>query len=832
MPDNSHLSTPVRVQRALLGLVVVLVLVAAGFHELLRHPADLLVGFQRRGYNDVTDSILAQRSVPALPGIAGEIPGWNPYALIGVNWVGNPQTAWLYPPNWLYAVLPPEQTLSWLLLLHQLIAAAGVWTLLRFHNRSPLAAAFGGIAYGLAPYLIANIGEGHYNPICSTAWFPWLWLVFERWRAGRAGQWLWIAGLIALCFFCGHQQETFYFVLLMTVAVVIDCVGDLRANRTPAALSRLAIWTGTGLITLGLVAKDLLPIVVYTRNAVRATGLSATDAGRGGIPLYNALQLFAPWAWGNPETYAVPGYPHGNYLWENFTYFGVPVIGLAMLALAHAKSCATTRRWGWIVAVALLFGLGGNTPFYAIVHTVVPGVSFFRAPCRALFIASLGIAILSGLGVDRLLAPLARRPRGMLFATTGSLAVLALIAAIVLQVTRGNSAGPTSTDLFSAVTHSAAPLFWLAAVSLAFAGFAFARSARTRIALVAILFLLTSFELIQTSTRLLATIDGQSIRRTSPAIEFLAKQTGQHRIMARQVLLSDREAWSNGLFKLQGYEPVPSLPVAESFFAASRLDNPLESIGGFHQLDLRTWRLNVLDLLGVRYILLQLNQPRSELLGWKLAWSGRMPAQFQQRGPTSPDLPSPDLPVAIYENPNVLPRAFVLGQTTVVPKGTRPADIVREANPRDAVILSRDLLPLGPRQAFAPATITAYRGSHVTITAHLDAPGYLVLTDAHAPGWSARLDSAPNRPQLPVQSVYCGLRGIPLPKGDHTVTLAYQPPGLMVGSVLSLITAAIAVLIWSLAPHFARRNATAGFENATTQSERRQTSSQLEPVQT
>lgn len=801
--------------RTAAGLVAALLVVAAGFHELCRHPGDLLVGFQRRGYNDVTDSILAQRSVPALPGVAGDLPGWNPYALIGVTWIGNPQTAWLYPINWLYALFPTESTIGWVFLLHQLIAAAGAWTLLRSYGRSQTAAAFAAVAYGLAPYLIANIGEGHYNPICSTAWFPWLWLVFERWRAGRPGQWLWIAGLIALCFFCGHQQETFYFVLLMSVAVAIDAIADFRANQSSTAIHRLVAWTGTGLITLGLVAKDLLPIAVYTRNAVRATGLSATDAGRGGIPWHNLLQLVAPWSWGNPETYAVPGYGANNFLWENFSYFGVAVVPLALLGFAVRMTDSPSRRWGWIVAVTFLFGLGGNTPFYALVHQLIPGISFFRAPCRALFIASLGLAVLAGFGIDVLLTPLSRRTRGALASMAGSIAILALCGGTAITLAHNLAEATAARDLWSAVTRSPGPLFWLAAIGFVFAGFALVRTPRARFGLIAILGLLTAGELVETSSRLLATVNGSSIRRVSSATEFLAQTAGPNRIMARQVLLSDREAWANGLFKLQAYEPVPSLPVAETFSAAMPIGNPLDSIGGFHQLDLRQWRPNVLNLLGVRYLMLQLQQPRADLLGWKLVWTGRIPPQFVQRGVIESDSAGQELPVAIYENPNSLPRAFVLGQTTVVVRGQRAADLVAKSNPRDSVIVPRDLLPPGPRQSFAPATITEYRGSHVTLKAHLDAPGYLVLSDANAPGWTARLTSAPSAPELPIQSVYTGLRGVPLPAGNHTVTMSYQPPGLVMGSVLSMLTGLVAIGAWVIERRLIRRRTMPSSDHAT-----------------
>lgn len=52
-------------------------------------------------------------------------------------------------------------------------------------------------------------------------------------------------------------------------------------------------------------------------------------------------------------------------------------------------------------------------------------------------------------------------------------------------------------------------------------------------------------------------------------------------------------------------------------------------------------------------------------------------------------------------------------------------------------------------------------------------PAFVVIADAWAPGWSARVDERP----VPLRRVNAVLRGVAVPAGEHALELRYRPPG-------------------------------------------------------
>jgi hypothetical protein len=401
-------------------------------------------------------------------------------------------------------------------------------------------------------------------------------------------------------------------------------------------------------------------------------------------------------------------------------------------------------------------------------------------------LTTLAVSVLAAYGVDRLREPLGRWWRGGLLAFGVPMALACFAAALL--VTGGISEPErlgTLGESRAIRRLAASPVDWvvpglaLGALSLALLGRGGRRAA------LGMATMLVAVEAIACAHTLTATIDGASLRVDSPLLATLKERAGPDRVMARQVVLSDREAWGAGVFKLQAYEPVPTGATAALFYGASRNKLPLDDMGGFGQLDLRQWNRNVLDLLGVRLCVLQVREPREDLLGWKLIGKGRIPSQFTLRGVESKGT----IPVAIYENPTVLPRAFLLGETRVLGPQEDALTALRDLDPRRAVLMERDPLPAGPRQAFTPATIREYHPHRVVVEAHPSQPALLVLTDAWHPGWRATVDGQP----AAILRVNLGLRGVALTPGRHQVAFDFVPPGLVTGSLASLATAVVIV---------------------------------------
>ena len=94
-------------------------------------------------------------------------------------------------------------------------------------------------------------------------------------------------------------------------------------------------------------------------------------------------------------------------------------------------------------------------------------------------------------------------------------------------------------------------------------------------------------------------------------------------------------------------------------------------------------------------------------------------------------------------------------------------------------------------QGLSGVTMVTYEPQRIELHVNLGAPGYLVLTDTHYPGWIAEVDGQP----AAIQRADLYFRAIPMQPGAHRVTLQFQPTSIRLGLAIS----AVGWLIWALA---------------------------------
>jgi uncharacterized membrane protein YfhO len=80
----------------------------------------------------------------------------------------------------------------------------------------------------------------------------------------------------------------------------------------------------------------------------------------------------------------------------------------------------------------------------------------------------------------------------------------------------------------------------------------------------------------------------------------------------------------------------------------------------------------------------------------------------------------------------------------------------------------------------------------VVVEAALDHPGYLVLTDAHYPGWQATVDGE----RVPICRADLLFRAVALEPGEHRVVFTFQPPVQRLGAAVSAMGLAVLVIVW------------------------------------
>lgn len=165
--------------------------------------------------------------------------------------------------------------------------------------------------------------------------------------------------------------------------------------------------------------------------------------------------------------------------------------------------------------------------------------------------------------------------------------------------------------------------------------------------------------------------------------------------------------------------------------------------------------------------------------------------------------------VKIYENLDVLPRAFVVPRARVVASDQRALRGMQEPafDPVSELIVHADDPPcrtqdLGwtmssdsavgsDRAGSVDVTITEYLAERVVVEVELDEPGYLVLTDAWHPGWRGIVDGE----RVPVCRADLLFRTIALEPGEHQIVFVFRPVSLAVGGGMSAISLALLVLV-------------------------------------
>ena len=250
--------------------------------------------------------------------------------------------------------------------------------------------------------------EGHYPHVWAAAWYPWAFWAFGQARRGHPRGLVVLPVVLALTFFAGHPQEWLLLVLALAAWGLADAWAIWRRRGARRAVSRLMAFGAAAALSLGLCAIDLAP-----QLAARPWLLRDHDArARVSIPrryhleALNTFQLLSPQALGGPADY----FGSDNY-WETLLSIGLIPLLLATVAVLEHPDRKLVRGWLALVGVAFWWACGRHLLLYSAAYLVLPGMSGFRAPARALFLANLGAAVLAGLGSADALGSIQRLPR-------------------------------------------------------------------------------------------------------------------------------------------------------------------------------------------------------------------------------------------------------------------------------------------------------------------------------------------------------------------------------------------------------------------------------------
>ncbi len=144
--------------------------------------------------------------------------------------------------------------------------------------------------------------------------------------------------------------------------------------------------------------------------------------------------------------------------------------------------------------------------------------------------------------------------------------------------------------------------------------------------------------------------------------------------------------------------------------------------------------------------------------------------------------------IKIYQNPQVLPRAFTVGRVHIPKSEEETLKLLNspDFDPKNTVYLSEvpNIDNLGPEAPEDVVVMEAYENRSVRIRTKNRSNRILVLSDTWHSGWTATIDGQP----VPILKANAFFRAVALPSGEHIVEFRYRSVATEIGGWISLIS--------------------------------------------
>jgi hypothetical protein len=677
----------------------------------------------------------------------GNLALWNPHIFSGAPYLGGMQGAQLYPPNWIFLILPLPVAINWSIALHVFAVAAFMFLWMKQRGLTASASFLAGTLVMFSGAFFGHIFAGHLPQLCTMSWAPLIFCSIDGLLRTRQVTCL-LAGMfgVAMQVLAGFPQYLLYTAIIAALYTILRLLSDWSWR---IALAFVGIYFGGAL----LASVQLLPAIQTTHETTRGLRLPFNFAAMVAFPPENFVTLLAPNVFGE-----IAKYWGRWYLWETSLFIGVSGVVLSVYA---AIRCDLRIKLPplIIILVSLLLALGVYTPLFHFLYVWVPGFDRFRSVSKFIFPASLFIILLAATGFDELL-------RGK---TVGKAFVAAVFAgAVVLGLVAWWAGSTTSwpalmnaarvtgesylfpqlysdTEFITRSQQCAATSLVIAAAVCAVLGvilFATRYNARALFGIIP----LAVAEMLVFASSSRPTSDSSTIVNAEER-NFLAEHPGDYRIMN---VNNPNTAMILGAQDLWGYDATVMRRYAEFM----------------------TWTQGGDPNNAMSYVKLVQFDPLFAMLRERYVFA-------QQSGKFE-----------MEEAPVVMPHLQLISNYRVLQNRDAIFDAMRSEtfDPRQKVILESEPEPK-PVQSNSNgiARITATTTDSLTIEADVEQPSILLITDAYAASWrtvSLPGSAQPHYDLLPANYV---LRAVPLATGHHLLRVEYRPVAFAIGKWTSLI---------------------------------------------
>jgi len=705
----------------------------------------------------------------------GTVPLWNPYQYCGSPFLGNSQSAPFYPINLATLYLNIKWYLIVSAFLKLVIAASGMYVFLRVSGLSPVSSLWSGISFMFMGFNLIWLGHPHTQ---TFVWIPWILTSLKYWNLSPTRLSLGLMGLcMGIAFLGGHPETIFVTGLIL---VLYSLFLTVQTATVPLKIKYLSGVIGAFIIGISIASIQLLPAWDYISQS------SALRERLDWKPLIDFQGKRAFITWLLPDFY---GNPLSNNSWVkdefffqfNFAEASAGYIGF--LPLLMIIGLVIQRKWNrevkfWSTLALLGLIIAYRVPLIGPFCANLPGFSLIH-PKRLVILISISLIILSAQGIELLLNPgtHSRKNNSLryLLIFLVLLVIISLVpffrgisfSTLVLEKL-GTSIAKLPPDSVKLIIQHSLNVFCvhllagIVALS-ALIGIKKNPDARNMILIFCITAEMFFFGWGYNS--------GSSVKAfppSHPLKTFLSEDPALYRIISLDewTLYPPNSSMLDNLYDVRGYDAI----VPQNYERYFRIMH----LGFWKDTSPRLWAdysgndqaaLKLLGMMNVKYLLSHKPLPISNA-----------PLVFQEKA------------LWVYENPFLLPRAFIVPSSTFSEKEEVTASLLtsNSFNPAKTVIL--DGLPeeISFRETLSPAekVIINYLLPN-TIKMNISHPseGWLFISENYFRGWKAYADGK----EIPVSKANGSFMAVKINRSYHEIRLVYSPLSFKTGRAISLL---------------------------------------------
>ncbi len=325
----------------------------------------------------------------------GQFPLWNPYFFTGIPYISHPMLHAYNPfvsiPVLLFGVLDGFKIAVF---LGFIIAGLGMWWLGREVGLSQVGRVWIALMYAFCGVPAAKFIQGQYLMVLAFGWIPFSLAAIIAATRTRKRKYICVAALgMALLFFSGNVYYAYYMLYVVTLyAVILVFKLERKPIRLRINLEGIKVLMAIGILSLGLVAIQLLPLLQHRDEFVKAVNPQLTDSR-------NVNDIFLDLV--SPEPFRPGGFSDTLRPEEFYAYIGWwPLIGMFYLPFGLS---AKNKRYILLFLALIIFTfvwIDVKDMPWRIIFQTIPFLYQFRYPSRMMVVGAMSFVMAGGLGLD------------------------------------------------------------------------------------------------------------------------------------------------------------------------------------------------------------------------------------------------------------------------------------------------------------------------------------------------------------------------------------------------------------------------------------------------